>query len=134
MAMRIDPFFLALLAPFMALETDEPPETSQEIATVDTRPLVCSSPTGTVIITTTGDTPMINIPSTLWPRKGEGWYQMIDLADEPTVVRGKIDLGREKAPFSLDKYTLRLTISKSEGFIPVLRPLYLTADCVRREV
>lgn len=132
--MLINAFLLTLLAPSTAVEADEPPENPAATVAVDTRPLVCSSRTGTVIITTTGEAPMINIPSTLWPRKGDGWYQMIDLTDEPTVVRGKIDLGREKAPFSLDKYTLRLTVSKSEGFIPVLRPLYLTADCVRREV
>lgn len=135
MAMAIGALLFTLLAPSMALQPGEPPSSPRGAASVDTRPMVCSSPTGTVIITSTGDTPMINIPSTLWPKKGDGWYQMVNLTDEPTVVRGKIDLGRAKASFSLDKYTLRLVIYKSPGeIVPLARSLYVTADCARREI
>lgn len=116
-----------------SLAQDTPPATPEGSKgdTQIARPLVCSGTNGTVIIDTSGQSPVINIPSTLWPKKGDGWYQMVNLSDEPTVVKGKIDLGNSKASFSLDKYTLRLTIEKSEGFVPLGRPLYLIANCTR---
>lgn len=120
-----------LLVPEQNVPTPVPPQAPEPQSTS----LVCSGQNGTVVIDLSkGDALLINIPSTLWPKKGDGWYQMTDLVDELTVVRGKIDLGGAKAPFSFDKYTLRLSIEKSElsYFVTMKKPLYLNAICVRR--
>jgi hypothetical protein len=97
--------------------------------------IVCSGSDGTVVIDTSAESLRINIPSTLWPKKdGDGWYSIIDLVDEMTVLTGIIDLGGAKAPFTLDKFTHRLTVKKSEVsyFVTFRRALNLVANCVAR--
>ena len=97
--------------------------------------IVCSGSNGTVVIDTSGAGLRMNIPSTLWPRKdGDGWYRMVDVVDEMTVLKGNIDLSGAKAPFTLDKYTHRLTIEKSEFsyFVTFRRALKLVANCIER--
>lgn len=97
--------------------------------------IVCSGSNGTVVIDTSAESLRINIPSTLWPKKdGDGWYPIVDMVDEMTVLRGSIDLGGTKAPFTLDKFTHRFKVEKSEVsyFVTFRRGLNLVANCVQR--
>lgn len=101
----------------------------------EVKSIVCSGSNGTVVIDASAESLRINIPSTLWPKKnGDGWYPIIDVVDEMTVLKGNIDLGGTKAPFKLDKYTHRLTVEKSEVsyFVTFRRALNLVANCVQR--
>ena len=101
----------------------------------EVKSIICSGSNGTVVIDTSGESLRINIPSTLWSKKdGDGWYPIVDVVDEMTVLRGSIDLGGAKAPFTLDKFTHRLTVEKSElsYFVTFRRALKLVANCVQR--
>jgi hypothetical protein len=91
--------------------------------------IICPSSGGSVLLDLAGDNPRVAIPSTHWPRKGDGWYKLVNLVDEATVLSGQVDLGGAKAAFSLDKYTGAVNISKGDGLLDIARTLNFSAKC-----